>query len=163
MGGNMRIRKMNKEESPPMELLLKADPSTKLIEEYLNRGECFIAETKTQIIGVYVLLPTRPSTVEIVNIAVSEQYQGKGIGKLLVLDAIKTAKSKGFKTIEIGTGNSSISQLALYQKCGFRIVGVDIDFFVRHYPIEIEENGIHCRDMIRLSQDLSVDIKYVER
>jgi ribosomal protein S18 acetylase RimI-like enzyme len=159
MGGNMRIRKMNKEESPPMELLLEADPSTKLIEEYLNRGECFIAEIKTQIIGVFVLLPTRPSTVELVNIAVLEQYQGKGFGKLLVNDAIKTAKSKGFKTIEIGTGNSSISQLALYQKCGFRIVGVDIDFFERHYPFKIEENGIPCRDMIRLSQELSVDIK----
>jgi hypothetical protein len=44
--------------------------------------------------------------------------------------------------------------LALYQKCGFRIVGVDLDFFIRHYPEKIYENGIQCRDMIRLSLDL---------
>jgi ribosomal protein S18 acetylase RimI-like enzyme len=153
----MKIRKIHIDEIPPMDLLLLADPSTKLIEEYLNRGDCYVAEIDTLIIGVYILLPTRPSTVELVNIAVSEQHHGKGIGKLLVLDAIKVARTKGFKTIEIGTGNSSIGQLALYQKCGFRIIGVDLDFFVRHYPMEIKENGIQCRDMIRLSQDLSVN------
>ncbi|QGQ45538.1 GNAT family N-acetyltransferase [Metabacillus sediminilitoris] len=70
------------------------------------------------------------------------------------MDAIQIARNKGYKTIEIGTGNSSIGQLAFYQKCGFRIIGVDLDFFIRHYPEEIFENGKHCRDMIRLSQDL---------
>ncbi|MNW16937.1 putative N-acetyltransferase YvbK [compost metagenome] len=45
-------------------------------------------------------------------------------------------------------------QLYLYQKCGFRIVGVDVDFFVRHYEEAIEENGIPCRDMIRLAMDI---------
>lgn len=56
----------------------------------------------------------------------------------------------GFETVEIGTGNSSIDQLAFYQKCGFRIAAIDPDFFIRHYPEPIFENGIQCRDMIRL-------------
>lgn len=42
--------------------------------------------------------------------------------------AIQIAKEMNIKTVEIGTGNSSVSQLALYQKYGFRIVGVDRDF-----------------------------------
>lgn len=138
----------------PLELLLLADPSKVIVEEYVNRGECFVAESEQQIVGVYVLLPTRPETVELVNLSVAYNQHGKGIGKQLVLDAIQTAKSIGYKTIEIGTGNSSIGQLALYQKCGFRIIGVDLDFFIRHYPEEIFENGIQCRDMVRLSQDL---------
>jgi len=150
----MEIRKLNKDEKLPMELLLLADPSREIIEEYVNRGECFVAVIEQQIIGVYVLLPTRPETVELVNVAVVEEQHGRGIGKQLVMDAIKVVKSKGYKTIEIGTGNSSIGQLALYQKCGFRIIGVDMDFFVKHYPEEIFENGIQCRDMVRLSQDL---------
>lgn len=80
---------------------------------------------------------------------------GKGIGRQLATHAIETARAQGYKTMEMGTGNSSIGQLALYQKCGFRIVGVDLDFFVRHnYLEEIYENGIQCRDMIRMSQDL---------
>ncbi|MNE70929.1 putative N-acetyltransferase YvbK [compost metagenome] len=150
----MEIRQLNVNEQPPMELLLLADPSRKIVEEYTSRGQCFIAEVDNSIIGVYVLLQTRPETVELVNIAVDENHQGKGIGKQLVNHAIQNAKQLGFKTIEIGTGNSSIGQLALYQKCGFRITGVDRDFFIRHYDEEIFENGIQVVDMIRLSQDL---------
>jgi ribosomal protein S18 acetylase RimI-like enzyme len=150
----MEIRKLNADEQPPMGLLLLADPSQKLVEEYIQRGQCFVAELDDSIIGVYVLLRTRPETVELVNIAVNENHQGKRIGKQLVNHAIQNAKLLGFKTIEIGTGNSGVGQLALYQKCGFRITGIDRDFFIRHYSEEIYENGIQVVDMIRLSQDL---------
>lgn len=149
----MKIRPLL-HEPPPLELLLLADPSQKMIEEYISRGDCYVAEMDDQVIGVYVLLPTRPATVELVNLAVAGNHHGNGIGKLLVKHAIQTAKESGYQTIEIGTGNSSVGQLALYQKCGFRITGIDKDFFIRHYPEEIFENGIQCRDMIRLSQDL---------
>lgn len=150
----MNIRQLSVHEIPPMELLLAADPSQKLVESYVKRGHCFVAESNDQWIGVYVLLPTRPQTIEIVNIAVDESHQGQGIGKDLLRHAISTAKTLGYTTIEIGTGNSSIGQLALYQKCGFRIVEVDLNFFLRHYEEEIIENGIRCMDMIRLSQDI---------
>lgn len=150
----MDIRILNKDENPPMDLLQLADPSRNIVEEYLKRGDCFITEYDNQVIGVYVLLPTRPETVELVNVAVAEEHQGRGIGKGLVMNAIQLAKEKGYKTIEIGTGNSSIAQLALYQKCGFRITGIDIDYFIKHYQEKIFEYGIQCRDMIRLSQDL---------
>ncbi|MCA1320982.1 GNAT family N-acetyltransferase [Bacillus tianshenii] len=150
----MNIRKLKQEEQPPMELLLLADPSEAIVKEYLIRGECYVAELEERIIGVYLLLPTRPETVELVNVAVTVAHHGNGVGRHLVMDAVAAARSKGYKTIEIGTGNSSIGQLALYQKCGFRIVGVDQDFFIKHYPDAIYENGIQCRDMVRLVQDL---------
>lgn len=150
----MNIRQLSVHEDTPMELLLSADPCQKLVESYAKRGYCFVAERNDQWIGVYVLLPTRPQTIEIVNIAVDESHQGQGIGKNLLRHAIRTAKTLGYTTVEIGTGNSSIGQLALYQKCGFRIVGVDLNFFLRHYEEVIIENGIRCTDMIRLSQDI---------
>jgi ribosomal protein S18 acetylase RimI-like enzyme len=150
----MKIRKLRLDETKPMELLLLADPSPSIIKAYLDRGECYVAELENRIIGAYVLLPTRPHTVELVNIAVAEEHQGKGIGKKLISDAIQNAKKHGYKIIEVGTGNSSINQLALYQKCGFKMVGIDKDFFIKHYQEKIYENGIQCRDMIRLSQDL---------
>ncbi|MEK3984798.1 GNAT family N-acetyltransferase [Paenibacillus sp. FSL K6-3166] len=150
----MLIRKLNEEEQPPLHLLLLADPSLSLVEAYLKRGQCFVAEVENCIIGVYVLLQTRPETVELVNIAVDENQQSKGIGKQLVYHAIQNARLLGAKTIEVGTGNSSVGQLALYQKCGFRITGIDRDFFIRHYSEEIVENGIKVVDMIRLSLDI---------
>ncbi|MEC0230769.1 GNAT family N-acetyltransferase [Paenibacillus alba] len=150
----MEIRKLKLGEEPPMDLLLLADPSASIVLGYLQRGECYLAEMNGHLAAAYVILPTRPETIELVNIAVAEDQQGKGIGKQLILHAIEQAKALGFSTMEVGTGNSSIGQLALYQKCGFRIVSVDRDFFIRHYAEDIVENGIACRDMIRLAQDL---------
>ncbi|WP_461178349.1 GNAT family N-acetyltransferase [Virgibacillus ainsalahensis] len=148
------IRELSKDEDLPLELLLLADPSEKLVREYVTRGKCFIMNPDGIILGTYVLIPTRPETVEIVNVAVDENYHGQGYGKQLILHAIETAKRDGYKTIEIGTGNSGVVQLALYQKCGFRMTSIDRDFFVRHYDEPIFENGIQVLDMVRLSQDL---------
>jgi hypothetical protein len=57
------------------------------------------------------------------------------------------------KALWVGTGNSSLSQLALYQKCGFRIREIESGFF-ESYPEPIVENGIRCIDMVRLRVDL---------
>ncbi|MCP8970688.1 GNAT family N-acetyltransferase [Ectobacillus ponti] len=150
----MKINIRRAAEELPLGLLLEADPSERLVRTYTRRGQCFVAEAEGDIAGVYVLLPTRPDTVELVNVAVAAHLRGKGIGRQLVLHAVQQAARQGYRTIEVGTGNSSIGQLALYQKCGFRIVGVDRDFFIKHYEEAIFENGIPCRDMLRLSQDL---------
>lgn len=77
------------------DLLLLADPSKDIVDEYLERGECYTAWAGDELAGVYVLLKTRPQTVEIVNIAVKESLQKKGFGKQLVLDAIEKAKKLG--------------------------------------------------------------------
>ncbi|WP_217587163.1 GNAT family N-acetyltransferase [Lentibacillus saliphilus] len=150
----MRIREVENKEELPKRLLLMADPSEKAIRDYTKRGRCFVLEEDAKTKGVFVLLPTRPHTIEVVNIAIDAPYQGQGLGKYMLTEAIKTAELEGYQTIEIGTGNSSLGQLALYQKCGFRITGIDIDFFNRYYSEEIYENGIRCCDMIRLSRDL---------
>lgn len=137
-----------------LELLLLADPSKKNIDEYTARGKMFVAYHSEEIVGVYVLIKTRPGTMEIVNIAIDEEYQGKGFGRRLLKDAILKATEHGAKVLEIGTGNSSLGQLGLYQKMGFRITGVDQDYFLKHYDQPIYENGIRCIDMIRLSMDV---------
>ncbi|RDW19746.1 GNAT family N-acetyltransferase [Oceanobacillus chungangensis] len=150
----MIIEHLKSTEAAPMELLLSADPSRELVEEYLAAGNCFIARNRDEIIAVYVLLPINATTIELMNIAVAEKEQGKGIGKELINHAIEYARKQGYSAIQVGTGNSSIGQLALYQKCGFRIIGIEPDFFVRNYEEQIIENGIICRDMIRLERKL---------
>ncbi|MDM5303287.1 GNAT family N-acetyltransferase [Bacillus subtilis] len=150
----LTIQKAKNYDHALYELLLLADPSKEIVDEYLNRGECYTAYISGKLAGVYVMITTRPQTVEIVNIAVKQSMQKQGIGKQLIRDAIEKAKHMGAKVIEIGTGNSSIHQLSLYQKCGFRLQAIDHDFFIRHYDEEIFENGIQCRDMVRLYLDL---------
>ena len=46
-------------------------------------------------------------------------FARKRIGKKLVSHAIETAKEYGMSKLEVGTGNSSVSQLALYQNVDF--------------------------------------------
>ncbi|ACV58940.1 GNAT family N-acetyltransferase [Alicyclobacillus acidocaldarius] len=148
------IRRLAYFERPPIDLLVQADPDVDVVNQYISRGITYVGELDGNVIGCYVLLQTRPMIVELVNVAVAEDKQGQGYGKQLIQHAVQQARSMGYKSIEIGTGNSSIGQLALYQKCGFRIVGVDFDFFTRHYKEPIFENGIQCRDMIRLVQHI---------
>jgi len=155
MKNGIQIKLLDKSKTTvPFDLLHLADPSIEAVSDYLNRGYCYVAYWKGKVIGVYVLLPTRPFTIELVNLAVSEEYQNRGIGKLLINDAISKSREMNYKTLEVGTGNAGISQLALYQKCGFTITSVDFDFFRKHYPDPIYENGIECRHMIRMQMDI---------
>lgn len=136
------------------DLLLLADPSLAMINDYLPRSRVLSAQNNGRIIGVAVLLPTHPRCLEIINIAVDNEFQGQGIGQTLLNKSIEYTKDAGYLRVEIGTGNSSLAQLRLYQKMGFKISHIDTDYFVRNYPEPIFENGIQCTDMIRLVQDI---------
>lgn len=132
-------------------LLLSADPSRKIVTDYVQRGLCFEKRgPSNELIGVLVLLPSRPETIEIVNIAVAEQYQTEGFGKELIEFALRFSKENHYKSVEIGTGSTSFKQLYLYQKCGFRMVSIDTDFFTHHYETELTENRLVLKDMVRL-------------
>jgi ribosomal protein S18 acetylase RimI-like enzyme len=148
----MNIRPLYEGEQPPWPLLLLADPSKELVSKYLQNGFCYVAESGGKdTVGVIVIVQVSKQIMEITNLAVDTSYQGKGLGTSLLKHGIRIATEKGYAAIEIGTGNSSINQLALYQKVGFRITAIDPDFFTKNYEEPIFENGIQCRDMIRLS------------
>lgn len=104
---------------------------------------CVIATVAQSIVAVYVLQAGADS-VEIKNIAVAPDWQGRGIGKRLIADAARRAAQMGAREITVGTGNSSLGPLVFYQQCGFRIVGVERDFFAP-YADPITENGIQWR------------------
>ncbi|PKL30065.1 MAG: GNAT family N-acetyltransferase, partial [Spirochaetae bacterium HGW-Spirochaetae-10] len=67
---------------------------------------------------------------------------------------IEWAQKNGSRSIVIGTGNSSLTQLSLYQKLGFRMDHIIKDFFTDNYSEPIVENGLLCRDMVVLKRDL---------
>ena len=139
---------------PSRTLLLLADESEASVNDYLPRSRCYAAFEEDRIIGQYLLLHTRPFTAEVVNIAVTPDRQRQGIGTALLQHAIRTARKAGFRLLEIGTGDSGTGQIALYERCGFVRCGIDIDYFRKHYPAPIFENGIECRHMVRLRLEL---------
>lgn len=138
----------------PYALLYLADPSEDAVSDYLRRGDTFTVSLEGTVVAVMVLLPTRPFTLELVNLAVDPGWQRQGIARALIQFARQRAKALGFHLLEVGTGNSSCQALMLYQRCGFSICGIELDFFRHHYAEPIWEEGIECRHMIRLAMNL---------
>jgi ribosomal protein S18 acetylase RimI-like enzyme len=132
-----------------LDLLLLADPNLEAITSYLPGEKIVVASVANKLIGIAVLIVNEVGHYELKNIAVKEDYQGQGVAKLLIRRIKVEAKTLGAEQLYIGTGNSGFDQLALYQKCGFRICGVKPNFFASYDP-PIFENGIRCLDMVML-------------
>ncbi|MBM9590223.1 GNAT family N-acetyltransferase [Leptospira sp. 201903075] len=147
----VEIKKIQSVTNIHLDLLLLADPSIEKIKEYLIDSEIYTALINDETIGIIIIKEIDHLKKEIMNVAVKEEHQNKGLGKKLINFVINIEKNNGTKIIEIGTGNSSINQLLLYQKIGFRIASIERDFFSRNYQEVIIENGIICKDMIKLS------------
>lgn len=138
----------------PYRLLELADPSKKSIDKYLYKGECYIATQDKNLVGVIILQAKTINNIEIKNVAIAPEYQGRGFGKLLLRFATRQSKRKGYKKLIIGTGNSSLSQLALYQKEGFEIADIKRDHYIEKYSQKLYENGIQCKHQIVLEKEL---------
>lgn len=150
----LHIAPLTTNQQIPFDLLALADPSKTQVDAYLQSGSCFIAKLESEIVGVIVLDELDSTTTEIKNVAVKESEQGKGYGKILLQYAQKASREKGCKNLIIGTGNSSMGQLALYQKEGFEITRIVKDFFLKNYKEPIFENGIQCKHRIILEKRL---------
>ncbi|UNM95615.1 GNAT family N-acetyltransferase [Ignatzschineria rhizosphaerae] len=146
----MQIEQLVDYKSAPMELLLLADPSEAAIAEYLGTSILWVAKIDDQIAGIIVLQKLDQKMLEIMNLAVGEDYRRRGIGRKFIFAALEYAKEAGFHFVKIATGNSSIHQLKLYQSCGFVIDQVIENYFLEHYSEPIYEDGMQCTDRVEL-------------
>lgn len=137
------------------DLLLSADPSKKLIQDYLQAGMLFARSKDGHPIAVMVLQELSPDKLEIKNIAVDPRFENRGIATKLLQDAVHFAKVHHYQQLQIGTGSTSFKQLYLYQKIGFRVTEIKRNFFVKNYGQPIHENGLLLRDMLVLTLAVS--------
>lgn len=151
---NLTFTELGPGDPVPYELLLLADPSKELIDEYLRESAVFVSRKNDTAIGIIVLFPLTKETAEIKNVAVEPALHGQGIGSSLIEYAMKAAAQKQYRNIVIGTANSSIGQLYLYQKLGFEITEIKTDFFIKNYSEPIYENGIQAKHMLMLSRNV---------
>lgn len=168
------IEPLNPAEAP-WPLLLSADPSREKVRGYLAGSTCFAARESFQregqpprpggrgeVLGMCVLVPLpadgdAPGTAaawEVMNIAVAEALHHRGLGTALLRRAIAWARSQGAPRIEVGTGSFG-DQLVFYQRAGFRVTGIEPDFFLRNYTTQLWERGVQHRDMLRLTLSLT--------
>ena len=140
--------------------LLLADESEEVVNTYLNDGEMFAIQYNQEIAGAALFTFHPNYVVELKNIALNPACQGKGAGKLVVCKAFAYYKERGFRKMIVGTANSSIGNLAFYQKAGFRMTAIRKGFFEK-YPEPIFEDGIRALDMVMFEKDLTENEEWI--
>jgi len=142
----MNIKKVHDRKKDYLALLLLADESESMVDEYLERGEMFVLEDDG-IKAECVITKEADGTYEIKNIAVTPACQRKGYGKYLIDFCLSYYAD--CKTMLVGTGECD-SVLSFYRKCGFAESHRIKNFFVDNYDHPMFEDGTQLIDMIYL-------------
>ncbi|HAS41266.1 MAG TPA: GNAT family N-acetyltransferase [Microscillaceae bacterium] len=152
---NIQLALPQPNETVPYDLLLMADPDQQKIDTYLRQGQLYLAKTaEDELVGACVVQEIAPKQWEILNIAVSQHYHNQGIGQQIMAQVVAQARLMQIQQLWVATANSSIGQLAFYQKCGFEMQAIVHNFFVEYYPEPIIENGIVAKHQVRLLMNL---------
>ena len=145
------IKKERENKEQYMKLLLEADPSEKLIRQYLGDGELLVLTYKNEVACVAVVTEVDDDTCELKNIATEEKYRGRGYAKKMLKYLCDNYKQKYNKMI-VGTTENNIP---FYVKQGFDKYEKTIkNFFIDNYEEEILDGELVCTDMIYYSKDL---------
>lgn len=145
---------LKEEEVLPYPLLLLADETVKAIDKYIFDSDVYVLKEGNIELAVFCLYQIDESTVELKNIAVSEELQGKGIGSLLIKEIVNISRGGGYTHLIVGTADTGIDQIRFYERNGFVKYDVRKDFFLENYDEPIIENGVQLRDMIMLEMSL---------
>ncbi|MBL7153465.1 MAG: GNAT family N-acetyltransferase [Phycisphaerae bacterium] len=131
-----RLRRANNADCPKItdlvfnvlqEYNLKPDPESTdadirdIERSYFERGGAFyVLEGKAgSIIGAYGLYPIDEATCELRKMYLSKSFRGKGLGKLLLEDALAQARRMGFRKVTLETASVLKEAISLYKSYGF--------------------------------------------
>lgn len=87
-----------------------------------NGGAVLFIRLGDKIAGTCALMKLGDSTYELAKMAVSENFQGLGLGKKLLLACIERAKLLGASCVSLETNTKLAAAVQLYKKTGFKPV-----------------------------------------
>ncbi|HEY3992408.1 MAG TPA: GNAT family N-acetyltransferase [Ktedonobacteraceae bacterium] len=119
----------------------------------------YAASVNGTLVGAAVVRWEEGENSELLSIAVLASERGKGYGKQIIA-ALQAELPVHGQALLVGTANSSLENIAFYQKCGFRMFQVRRNYFAYIQP-SLQEHGIIMRDMLVFRYDLGdfTDIK----
>jgi len=151
MTADMKIREIIDRKKAYLNLLLLADEQEDMIDRYLERGTMYVLEDN-EVKAECVVTDEGGGILELKNIAVVPDCQGKGYGKALVNFLVRTYREQ-YAVLQVGTGDSP-STIPFYEACGFRRHHLVKNFFTDHYDHPIYECGVQLVDMVYLQREL---------
>lgn len=134
----------------PYSLLLLADETVNAINKYVYDSDVYVLKEQEKELAVFCLYQIDKDTMELKNIAVSNELQGKGIGSVLIKEIISIARNTGYNHLIVGTADCGVDQIRFYERNGFVKYGIKKNFFLENYDEPIVENGVQLRDMVML-------------
>ena len=152
----MKILEIQDNKKKYLPLLLLGDEQESMIDRYLDRGAMYALEEEG-IRAVCVVTDEGGGVLELKNIAVEPEHQGKGYGRALI-EFIADRYSGAFSTLTAGTGDSPLT-LPFYEKCGFVRSHRVKNFFTDNYDHPIFEGGKQLVDMIYWKRELPYGVK----
>lgn len=135
-------------------LLLLAEPSAPSLRWSLNHmaNAVYRADLDDHPVGA-ATVRWQSEPAEILELAVAAEQQGRGLGRRLIQLLADEARRRGKRRLVVGTANSSLGNIAFYQKCGLRMDHVRPDYF-RYERQPLFEHGIQRRDLLVFRLDL---------
>lgn len=102
----------------PIDERVLSNPKKEIIDK---DGEIFYALYIGKVVGTCAVKKVAPRTYEILKMAVTEKFQAKGIGRMLMNKAVDFAKSKKAQTLKLDTSRKLEGAMKLYESRGFKI------------------------------------------
>jgi ribosomal protein S18 acetylase RimI-like enzyme len=93
-----------------------------------NPDLSYVATIDRKVVG-YVLADIHDNEAVLEDIAVSERFQGRGVGKCLLNKELKALKQKGVKLVRAEVHYKCASAIPFYYKHDFQITDFVQDFF----------------------------------
>lgn len=135
------------------DLFAEADDSSAAVSAYRDLGRVLVAREGSDVVGHLQLVDGDGADVaEVKSVAVREERQGEGIGRMLVERAAAVCREERCSTLLVATAAADTRVLRFYQLLGFRLLRVERDAFTPEtgYP-DVDVDGIPLRDRVWLS------------
>jgi len=98
-----------------------------LLEDWLENPKLIGAIDHDELIGYLELShESWNNRMRVANIWVEEDHRGKGIGKLLMEEAEKTAKKEKARALILETQSCNDKAICFYKACGLSVIGFDL-------------------------------------
>ena len=82
----------------------------------------------TELVG-YLIAHVVCDEAHIVSFGVAPEWRGKGGGKLLLSDLLRTSPLQGILTVTLDVRASNLRARKLYEECGFSVVGLRRNYY----------------------------------
>ena len=114
------------------DLMVLNDPQATILD---RGGFIWLAVADNKVVGSAALMKEHEGIYELAKMAVTEEYRGKGISKLLIQTCLAKAAEIEAKKLLLFSNHQLQTALKLYEKYGF-------------YYVEVEDSPFETADII---------------